>query len=82
MPETESERYYRRKNMNMDSSAILWDAVAQSIIAIGMPMLSLFGLMLGLTALIKLPFLAWLGIGTTLLLVLFEFWTKKVINEW
>jgi hypothetical protein len=82
MPETEQERYYRRKNQNMDSSAMLWDAIGESIIAVGMPMLGLFGLVFGASALIDLPFFAWLGISTVLAILLFEFWTKKVMNEW
>jgi len=82
MPETESERYYRRKNMDRESSAMLWDAVGQSIIAVGMPMCSLLGFVGGLSLFIDLPFVAWAGIGTVLLILLFEFWTKKVMREW
>ncbi len=82
MSESEQERYYRRKNMNMDSSAVLWDAVGESIIAVGLPMMGLFGLVFGLTAIIDMPFFAWLGIGTVLFILLFEFWTKKVMTEW
>ncbi len=82
MSETEQERYYRRKNMNMDSSAMLWDAVGESIIAVGMPMLGLFGVVLGASVFIKLPFFAWMGISVTLFLVLLKFWTFKVIEEW
>ena len=80
--ETEEERYFRRKNQNMENWDALGHAFAGSFIFWGIPCLGVMGTLGSLSIWIDLPFLAWIGIGTTLLLAIMGLWSIPELNKW
>ena len=73
--ETEQERYYRRKNRNMDAWDDLSMAFGEGCFFFGFPYMMIISGLFLLSVFIDLPFIAWVGIAATIMAVVMGCWS-------